>query len=426
MAVLGEAEHRSNHGAQAPHATGQAVAERGMVQALRDYPVFRLLLLGTLATNTAFWMYQVAVGWLALQLTDSPLFVGLAGFAGGIPMLLFSLPAGVVIDRFDRRTVLLIAQCGVMVISAFFALMVALDAIAPWSMLVLVAVYGTIMTFIFPVRTAMVPSLVERRDLVVGVALNSAAQNATRVVGPAIAGVLIATIGVPETFAVAAILQALALTATWRLPARTGRTSAMTGTGWENLTLGFRIVLRTPFLLALVILALAPNVLVMPYINLMPVFARDELDMGSTGLGILLASTGLGTVAGALSVAQTPALRNRPGTQLLTAAGFAIGVLVFAVTPNVYIATPLLFVAGWMSAAFLAINQTAVQLSVDDDVRGRVMSVSLLTWGVLPVGQLAVGGLANVIGTPLAMVASCLLSLVAVVLIARRFPTLRS
>src|SRR3712207_28205 len=95
-------------------------ASGGMLHSLRVYPAFRLLLVGTLATNSAFWMYQVAVGWLALQLTDSPFFVGLTGFAGGIPLLIFSLPAGVIIDRFDRRLVLLAAQCGVMVASGLF------------------------------------------------------------------------------------------------------------------------------------------------------------------------------------------------------------------------------------------------------------------------------------------------------------------
>ncbi len=396
-----------------------------MGQVLRAYPAFRMLLLGTLATNSAFWMYQVAVGWLALQMTDSPLFVGLAGFAGGIPMLLFSLPAGVVIDRFDRRLVLLAAQFGVMMVSALFAVMVGADVIEPWSMLVLVAVYGTIMTFIFPVRTAMVPSLVDRRDLAIGVALNSAGQNATRVVGPSIAGVLIATIGVPETFAVAALLQSLALIATWQLPSRASQAKRRVESVWESLTLGFRIVARSQYLKALIILALAPNVLVMPYINLMPVFARDELDLGSTGLGVLLASTGFGTVAGSLSVAHSGRLRNSRGMQVITAMGFAIGVLAFAITPNVPLAVLLLFVTGWMSASFLAINQTAIQLSVDDEVRGRVMSISLLTWGVLPVGQLAVGALANQIGTPLAMVVSCILAIGCIAAIAHHFPSLR-
>jgi len=420
VAQLREAEHRPSRAAVA------SSEERGMMEALRAYPAFRMLLIGTLATNSAFWMYQVAVGWLALELTDSPLFVGLAGFASGIPMLIFSLPAGVIIDRYDRRIVLLIAQCGVMLISGVFAAMVGTDIIRPWSILVLVAVYGTIMTFIFPVRTAMVPSLVDRPDIAIGVALNSAVQNATRVVGPSLAGVSIALIGVSETFAVAAAMQALALVATSRLPSNTSGPSRHAGTRWEILTLGFRIVARSPFLIALIVLALAPTVLVMPYINLMPIFARDELGLGSTGLGVLLASTGLGTVAGALSVARSPSLRGRRGSQVLTATGFAVGVLAFAVTPNVPLAALLLFGAGWMSAAFLAINQTALQLSVDDDVRGRVFSIYLLTWGMLPIGQLAVGALADVVGTPLAMLSSCLAAIACIAVIAWRFPSLRT
>ena len=173
------------------------------MQSLRLYRTFRLLLLGTMATNTAFWMYQVAVGWLALEITDSPFFVGLAGFAGGIPLLIFGLPAGLIIDRFDRRTILMIAQLGVMAVAAAFAIFVATGIIDQWSILVLVAIYGTIMAFIFPTRTAIVPNLVERADLANAVALNAAGQNATRVFGPTIAGVLIATLGVAETFAIA-------------------------------------------------------------------------------------------------------------------------------------------------------------------------------------------------------------------------------
>jgi len=111
-----------------------------MMHSVRAYPAFRLLMFGTLGTNSAFWMYQVAVGWLALQMTDSPLFVGMAGFAGGIPLLIFALPAGVVIDRFDRRVVLVVAQCGVMAISAILAVMVGVDSIEPWSLLMLVSV----------------------------------------------------------------------------------------------------------------------------------------------------------------------------------------------------------------------------------------------------------------------------------------------
>lgn len=406
-------------------AAASAPATGGMMHSLNVYPAFRMLIFGTLATNSAFWMYQVAVGWLALQMTDSPFFVGLAGFAGGIPVLLFSLPAGVVIDRYDKRAVLRIAQFGVMLVAAIFALMVGTDLIERWSLLVLVFTYGTIMSFIFPARTAIVPSLVQRHDLANAIALNAAGQNATRVVGPSLAGVLIATIGVWETFAVAATLQTIALYATSRLPSIVGDLTGHRGMGWQSLTVGLRIVANDPLLSALIVIALAPTIFVMPYINLMPVFARDELELGSTGLGLLLAGVGVGTVAGALSVARSPRIRALPGAQVITAGLFSALVLVFSLVSFVPLAVLLLFAAGWLSAAFLAINQTSLQLNVDDNVRGRVLSIYLLTWGMLPFGQLAVGALANLIGTPAAMVCSCIVALLCIGLIARRFPALR-
>jgi predicted MFS family arabinose efflux permease len=195
--------------------------------------------------------------------------------------------------------------------------------------------------------------------------------------------------------------------------------------GIAGLTLGLRIVARDPFLSALIAIALAPTIFVMPYINLMPVFARDVLDLGSTGLGLLLAAIGIGTVAGSLSVARSPRIRAIPGVQTLTAGLFAALVLVFSVTSLIPLAAMLLFAAGWLSAAFLAINQTSLQLHVDDSVRGRVLSIYLLTWGMLPLGQLGVGGLANLIGTPAAMVVSCCVALGCIGMIAQRFPSLR-
>jgi MFS family permease len=392
-----------------------------MMHSLRVYPAFQLLLLGTLATNSAFWMYQVAVGWLALQMLDSPLFVGLTGFAGGIPLLIFAIPAGVVIDRFDRRTILLLAQCGVMALAALFAVLVATSVIAPWSTLVVAAAYGTVMAFIFPTRTTIVPSLVAREDLSNAVALNAAAQNACRVVGPALAGLLIALIGLAATFAVAALLQILALAATIRLSPQASATSRGTIDG-GSLTLGLRIVARDPFLVNLILLALATNVLVMPYINMMPVFARDAFGIGSSGLGLLLASTGLGTVVGALWVAHSRRLAAWASAQVVTAALFAVLVLAFAVTPNVSLAALLLFAAGWMSAAFLAMTQTAMQLRVEDRVRGRVLSIYLLTWGMLPIGQLAVGAVADRTGPAEAMAGACVLALAAIAVVSRRLP----
>ncbi len=396
------------------------------MHSLRAYDGFRMLMFGTVAANSAFWMYQVAVGWLALQMTDSAFFVGMAGFAGGIPLLLVALPAGVVIDRSDRRLILLAAQVGVMLVAAIFAVMVGTGTIGRATMLVLVALYGTIMSFVFPTRTAIVPSLVERRDLANAIALNSATQNATRVIGPSIAGVMIGVLGIAETFAVAAALQLFALVATVKLPSLSAAPTPGRASGWRGLTVGLQVVAERPILVALIVLALAPTVLVMPYLNLMPVFARDELGLGSSGLGVLLASTGLGTVGGSLSVARRSSREMTSRAQVVAAVGFAAAVMVFAITPIVALAVVLLFLAGWLSASFLAMNQTALQLNVEDEVRGRVLSIYLLTWGMLPIGQLLVGALAGMMGTPLAIVASSAMGLASIALIVWRFPALRS
>lgn len=391
------------------------------MHSVQVYPAFRLLMIGTLATNTAFWMYQVAVGWLALELTDSPFFVGLSGFAGGIPMLILSLPAGVLIDRFDGRRVLLIAQAGIMVVAGTFAIMVGFDLIAPWSLLVLAAAYGSVMSFVFPSRTTIVPFLVERKDLSNAIALNSATQNSTRVIGPSVAGVLIATVGIGGTFALAAALQVFALYTTYHLPSTNLGPDSKRRMTMSSLTVGLKIVANSPFLLGLILLALAPTVLVMPYINLMPVFARDVMGLGSGGLGLLLAATGVGTVFGALSVARSIRLQTWRHSQIVTAIAFTVFVMLFAVTSVVSLAMAFLFCAGFMSAAYLALNQTALQMNVDDEVRGRVLSVYLLTWGMLPIGQLFVGTIADVTSTQVAVLVSCTLSIICVLAIRRKY-----
>ncbi|MEZ4500025.1 MAG: MFS transporter [Thermomicrobiales bacterium] len=185
--------------------------------------------------------------------------------------------------------------------------------------------------------------------------------------------------------------------------------------------MGFAVIARSPFLTGLVLLALAPTILVMPYLNMMPVFARDILEVGSDGLGLLLAATGTGTVVGALLVARSGALQESASAQFIMVMLFTTFVILFAIIEHFALAMTLLFLAGMMSAAWLALNQTAVQLSVDDEVRGRVLSVYMMTWGVLPVGQLFVGMLAGATGPGPAVVVSCLMSAVCVVLIRFRF-----
>lgn len=404
-------------------ATSQATG--GMFASLRKYPAIRWLWVGTLATNTAFWMYQVALGWLALEMTDSPLWVGLAGFAGGIPILIFALPAGVVVDNFDRRHVLLAGQIGAMITATLFSTLIYADMMNRWTMLALAFLYGSSMSFVFPTRHAIIGRLVEPRDLANAIALNSAGQNATRIFGPALAGALIAVFDIGGTFAVAAGMQIFALASTLRLPSSRPSGASRRGPALASLTEGLVYVRRDPTLFGTILLATIGTVLIMPYINLMPVFVRDELHYGSGGLGVLMTAIGVGSVAGALLVAARRELTSAAGAQVLLIAAWAVSVLVFAWTPWVVPVGILLLLSGTLSAGFLATNQTILQLRSDDAIRGRVLAVNQITWGLLPMGQLPLGLLAEITGAPLATTLACTAALLLIGLTFSRIPALR-
>ncbi|CAN5514114.1 MFS transporter [soil metagenome] len=396
-----------------------------MFASLQIYPAIRWLWAGTICTNTAFWMYQVALGWLALVMTDSAFWVGLAGFAGGVPILIFALPAGVIVDNFDRRTVLMAGQIGVMVSATLFSTLIYFDAMNRWTMLGLAFAYGSSMAFVFPTRHAIIGRLVNPADLANAIALNSAGQNATRIFGPALAGVLIAVIGIGGAFAVAAGLQIFALASSLKLPQTPPRQPGRRGPALASVVEGLVYVRRDPTLLGTVLLATVGTVLIMPYITLMPVFVRDELGFGSTGLGVLMTGIGLGSVIGALLVAARRELTSMSGAQVVLIAAWAGTVLAFAWTPWAVPAGILLLLTGALSAGFLATNQTMLQLRADDEIRGRVLAVNQITWGLLPFGTLPLGLLADMIGAPAATTIATVAALAMIALIASRIPVLR-
>jgi MFS family permease len=200
-----DTDSRSDSDSSAESTSGQhAVSELTIWQSLRDYPAFRTLFLSTLGTNSGFWMWNIAIGWLALLLTDSPFFVGLVGFAGGIPTLLFGPFGGVLIDRFARKSILLIVQSIIAVNAVTVSALLFLDMLQPWQLLISAFINGMCMSLVFPTRSAMVANLVPKHHLPNAIALNAAGLNSTRVIGPALAGPLIAILGSEGTFAVSA------------------------------------------------------------------------------------------------------------------------------------------------------------------------------------------------------------------------------
>ena len=414
----------------APAMTADAPVTRfgqGMFAALayRDY---RLLWNSNVLTQTGQWMQQVATGWLMLELTDSPTWLGLVGFARGIPMLLMSLPAGVLADRIDRRKLLVTAQITAAVLATILTILVATGYVRPWHVLALAFLSGSTMSFIFPTRQALVSTLVPRERMANAVALNSAGQNSTRVFGPSLAGILIGAVGTAICFAIQAVglIGAAIMSVRIHVPSREHPIGHAKASARKNLVEGLQYIAATPRLKGLIGLAAIPTVLALPYMQMLPVIARDELGTGSAGLGLLMTASGVGALAGSLSVAALGSrMREFGGLQITTAALFGVMVALFAFSPWMPLSLVLVAITSAVSAIYMSLNNTVLQMSVSDEFRGRVLSVYLMTWGLMPFGTLPMGALAEAFGAPVAIATGGLTSTALVLLITLRIPALR-
>jgi MFS family permease len=380
-----------------------------MFAALRRYPTYRRLWLGMLAASSGQWMQQVGLGWLALSLTDSPFFVGMVGFMAGLPFLVVPIPAGVLVDRFDRRRLLQICLAAAAALAIVMAVVIVGDWVRPWHLLLAAFLNGSFQAVMMPAQQSIVPGLVDRADLTNAIGLNSAGMNVTRSVGPFVAGGMIGLAGVGSSFVLQAVALCVAfwLVATIRLPERAARPAIA---GLRGALEGIALIGRRPDLRALFFLACIPTLFVFPYISFLPVFARDILAIGPSGLGVLMATSGIGAVVGSLL---TAARRDRDGAgRLLVVLTVVYGVWVvgMALSRSVYLTLPLLFLAGVFGSMYMSSNNALLQMRISDEVRGRVMSAYVLTWGLMPLGAMPMGLAADHFGTPAAVAGGAVLS----------------
>jgi MFS family permease len=396
--------------ATAPSTQGHADARGGgTFAALVRYPTFRRLWLGSLGTSLGQWMQQVGLGWLALSLTDSPFFVGLVGFMAGLPFLLVSIPAGVLADRLDRRRLLLACQAGATALALLVTLDILMGWVEPWHLLVAAFVTGSFQAVMTPTQQSLVPGLVAREDLTNAIGLSSAGMNITRAAGPFVAGAMIGVAGVSSAFVLqaAALVVAFVLVAGISIPVQ-GSKPAVAGV--RGALEGVALIAGRPDLRALFLLACIPTFFVFPYIQFLSVFARDILRIGPGGLGVLMAASGLGAVAGSLLTAARGELA-RAGRLLIALTvvygGFVVGM---AESRSVYLSVPLLVMAGACGAMYMSTNNAQLQLRITDEVRGRVMAAYVLTWGLMPLGAMPMGIAADRFGTPAAVAAGAILS----------------
>lgn len=386
-----------------------ATPRNSIFTALQRYPAFRLLWIGTVATNLGQWMKNIALGWQMLVLTDSAFWVGMIAFASGIPYLVVALPAGALIDRVDERRVLLLAQWAAMIVAICLAALILAGWAEPWHLIVAAALNGTIMAFNQMVRQTLVPALVSREHMANAVSLNSAGANAMRIIGPSIAGVVIGAFGAGVCFVLQAVALVGAVLTTQRIEPIEHQRSGIAAGGVLD---GWHEIRKRPALGSLIFITAIPAVLVFPYIQMMPVFARDVFDIGPSGLGILMAASGIGALTGALVAATMDRVVRKGRMVMILTVVYCLSVSGFAVSPHPAFAMFGLFLAGVTGSIFGSLTSTLVLLLADVRVRGRVMAVYTLTNGFTPFGALALGASAEAFGAPPAVGIACALSAV--------------
>jgi MFS family permease len=376
---------------------------RGPFSALQSRP-FLLFWSTIILSLTGVWVRITAQGWLVYDLTNDAFLLGLVSFFQAAPVLVASPIAGAILDRVNRRLVLLIVQVVTAVTVFVLATLVATGRVEVWHVMVSAVIVGTASGFDWPARLSLVPALVDSERLQSAVALNAAAFNTSRVVGPAIAGALIASVGVAVCFYLNAamylpfILVLATLAVDTGLPKSAARPSPVQG-----LLEGYRYIWRTPVIRGLLSVDVVPLMFGISYFTLAPAIARDVLGLTSAGLGVLLAANGIGHLLGTLLVAGAGSRRGRGRIVVGGVAVYAALIIVFARSMDPVLSGVLILLIGLVASLYGTLNDTLLQLAVDDAFRGRVLAVYSMLWGLTPIGSLEAGLLANVVGVQTAL-----------------------
>jgi MFS family permease len=365
---------------------------------------YRLLWVGNFISNSGDWIDQVALNWLVISTTGSPILLGLVNLARGLPLVVFALVGGVIADRVDRRRMLMTTQTLAMLIAIALAVLVYSGNPSIWAIFLLATGRGILIAFNQPARHTLISELVPRHDLASAVALNSVTLNSSKVVGPLAAAGILAAFGTAACFLANALsfVAVLVMLLLMDLPPRPVR-EARRESFAASLKGGINYIRTNNMLLLLVSVALVPAFFAQPYVQLLALFAHDVYDLGPSGLGILVAIAALGSICGGLFAAWVQRDARKGSVMLLFMAGFGAFLIGFSLAPNLTIAVPLLFCAGAMHIAYNSSNNAILQMSVDDEYRGRVISTLFMTRGLVSLGTATTATLAAIVGARLGM-----------------------
>src|SRR5579863_126360 len=387
---------------------------------------FQLFFGGQIISLIGTWMQSVALSWLVYRMTHSSLMLGVVGFASQIPIFLLSPVAGTIADRYNRHRVVIATQTIMMVLASILAALTLGNWLTVWEIIVLASLLGVVNAFDIPARQAFLVEMVGREDLMNAIALNSSMFNGARVVGPAVAGILVATIGEGWCFFINAV-SFIAVIVGLLLMRITPRKIAEHVPMIQHIAEGFQFARQTRPVRDLLILIGLVSLVGMPYTVLMPIFADRILHGGAWGLGLLMGATGVGALFGALFLASRTGVRGLGRVAALSATGFGALLIVFAFSRNFIFSLIVLVPTGFTIMTQMACANTLIQSMVPDRLRGRMMSLySMMLMGMAPLGALFGGVVANWISAPWAVAIGGIACLGAARMFYLRLPILRA
>jgi len=395
------------------------------VRALR-HRNFQLFFAGQLISLIGTWMQTVAQSWLVYRMTNSALLLGVVGFASQIPVFIASPIGGIVADRHNRQRVVVATQTASMILAGILAALTLTKVVQVWHIMVLAAALGIVNSFDIPARQAFLIDMVGRDDLMNAIALNSSMFNGARIIGPAVAGILVASIGEGWCFFANAVSYIAVIAGLLMMRIEHPANLATEGSPLQNILEGFAFARNTLPIRAILLLLGLVSFVGMPYMVLMPVFADKILHGGARGLGILMCSTGVGALLGAASLAARVGLRGLGRLIAICSAGFGVSLVLFAFSKIFWLSTLLLVPVGFFIMVQMASSNTLIQAMVPDHLRGRVLSVYVMMFmGMAPFGALFAGAMAHRIGSPWTVASGGLACIVAGFFFGAQLPAFR-
>jgi len=388
---------------------------------------FQLFFSGQFISLIGTWMETIGESWLVYRLTGSSVLLGAVGFANQIPVFLLAPLGGIVADRYSRRHVVIATQFASMLLALTLSALTLTGIVRIWHLFVIAALFGVVNAFDIPARQAFLVDMVGRADLINAIALNSSMFNGARIVGPAIAGILVAAIGEGWCFFGNGVSYIAVIAGLMMMRVARHEVAPGSGSPLSSIIEGFRFVSRNPPIYSLLILLGVLSLTGMPFSVLMPIFADQILHGGARGLGLLMGASGVGALAGALLLATRHGVRGLGRWVAISATGFGASLIVFAISRSFWLSCLALVPIGFSMMIEMGSSNTLIQTMSPDALRGRVMSVySMMFMGMAPIGALLAGAVAERWGAPFTVGVGGVICILAAGIFWMRLPALRA